>query len=89
MDGFAKNVTAAGIGVRRCINMAVFKRCDLARGLNEAIARSMQRVASVATWNTSPPFLQPLEWAKISLFYADSAFIKPLAPMIFMTRFFL
>ena len=25
--------------------------------------------------------------AKISLFYADSAFIKPLAPMIFMTHF--
>ncbi len=27
MDGFAKNVTAASIGVRRCINMAVFIRC--------------------------------------------------------------
>ncbi|WP_166793826.1 hypothetical protein [Pseudomonas sp. F01002] len=31
--------------------------------------------------------LQPLGWAKTSLLYADSAFIKPLAPMIFMTRF--
>ncbi|MGF6555885.1 hypothetical protein ABIA48_002265 [Pseudomonas sp. S30_BP2TU TE3576] len=34
-------------------------------------------------------FLQPLAWAKISLFYAGSAFIKPLAPMIFITRFML
>lgn len=32
-------------------------------------------------------FLQHLGWAEISLFYADSAIIKPLAPMIFMTRF--
>jgi hypothetical protein len=47
----------------------------------------MLRVASVATWNTSMLFLQPLGWAKISLFQAVSAFIKPLAPMIFMTRF--
>lgn len=31
--------------------------------------------------------LQPLGWAKTSLFYADSAFIKRLVPMIFMTRF--
>ncbi|VVQ35264.1 hypothetical protein PS943_04197 [Pseudomonas fluorescens] len=31
--------------------------------------------------------LQPLGWAKISLFYADIAFIKRLAPMIFKTRF--
>ena len=46
-------------------------------------------VASGATWNTSTLFLQPLGWAKISLFYADNAFIKPLAPMIFMTRFML
>ena len=47
----------------------------------------MLRVVSVATWNTPTLFLQPLGRAKVSLFQAISAFIKPLAPMIFMTRF--
>jgi uncharacterized membrane protein YagU involved in acid resistance len=47
----------------------------------------MPRAASVAAWNTPTLFLQPLGWAKISLFQAVSAFIKPLAPMIFITRF--
>jgi hypothetical protein len=34
--------------------------------LGGTITRQMLRVASVATWNTSTPFLQPLGWAKIS-----------------------
>ncbi|CAI8918168.1 hypothetical protein EMIT0P100_300011 [Pseudomonas sp. IT-P100] len=47
----------------------------------------MSRAISVVAWNTPTLFLQPLEWAKISFFQAVSAFMKPLAPMIFMTRF--
>jgi hypothetical protein len=31
-------------------------------------------------------FLQPWDGPKSAFFYSDSAFIKPLAPMIFMTR---
>lgn len=49
----------------------------------------MPRIALVATWNTPTLFLQLLGRAKISLFQAVSAFINPLAPMIFMTRFML
>lgn len=32
MDGLAKNVTAASIGVQRCINIAVFKKERLNKG---------------------------------------------------------
>ena len=59
---------------------AGIKRSDRTVNAAGRIGRDLEHV---------PPFLQPLEWAKISLFYADSAFIKPLAPMIFMTRFIL
>lgn len=75
MDGFAKNVTAASIGVRRCTDMAVFKRCQLARGLNEEkvqVGRSFIEIHSLGRENhvflPAQPRTKVGAWSLVSRF---------------------